>query len=95
MVRLAILLILILNLADVVLTVKFIKYGNLQEANFIMKFFLDIGVLPFVMAKTTMVFGACYLFDKYKDKFIVKYGVYLSLSVYLLVISMFYYMLRG
>jgi hypothetical protein len=91
--RASIFLILLMNLIDVFLTIRYIKYGRLLEANPVMGKFLEFGVLPFIIAKSTLVFGGCYLLWKYRDRWLVRYGIYISLVSYFTVLTIFYHMI--
>src|SRR5690349_18512926 len=43
--------------ADLITTLWFVRGGGAIEANPIMRHYLDLGVLPFILAKSTMVLG--------------------------------------
>jgi len=91
--RASIICILLMNLADVFLTVRYIYLGKLVEGNPIMGHFLEYGVLPFVFAKSTLVFGGCFFLWRYRKKWLVRYGIYLCLVTYFTMLSIFYHMI--
>jgi len=81
------------NIIDAFVTVRVVKYGHLEENNPIMKYMLDIGVLPFVAFKTTLVAMGVYILWKYRNKLIAQIGAYFCFSFYWTLICLFYHFL--
>lgn len=50
-------------LLDMVSTAWFFKIGSVQEANPIMRFYLDAGILPFLAIKTLLFVGPIYVLE--------------------------------
>ena len=85
---------LIFNIIDIVVSVKFIKYGQHLENNPFMQTFLNMNsVMPFILVKTFLICGGLYLLYKRKDKILAQLGIYLCFCVYWALIIHFYYFL--
>jgi len=84
----------IFNIIDIFVTVRFIRYGNYNENNPFMKFFLNMeGIMPFVFAKSFLICAGCYFLFKYRDKLMAQIGSYLCFCFYWALIVQFYYFL--
>ena len=82
------------NVVDIVVTIKFIKYGQWGENNPFMKMFLDMGgVMPFILVKSLLICGGLYVIYKKRDKVIAQLGAYLCFCFYWALIIHFYYFL--
>jgi len=81
------------NIIDACVTVKVVKFGHLEENNPIMKYMLDIGVLPFVAFKTSLVVVGIYFLWKYRNKLMAQIGSYFCFVFYWTLICQFYYFL--
>ena len=82
------------NLIEIVVTVRFIKYGKMDENNPFMKMFLTMdGVMPFIFAKTLLICGGLYFIYRKRDKIMSQIGAYLCFCFYWALIVQFYYFL--
>lgn len=74
--------ILLFNLVDIVLTLIYIKFGDVAEYNPIMRVVLDYGVFEFVMIKSALVCFGCYFLNKFRNLFIATLGIYFCFIAY-------------
>jgi len=85
---------LLFNLVDIVVSVRFIKYGQYTENNPFMKVFLEMNsVMPFIVVKTFLICGGLLLLYNRKGKILSQLGIYLCFSIYWALIVHFYYFL--
>ena len=85
---------LIFNVIDIVVSIRFIKYGQHLENNPFMQMFLNMNsVMPFIVVKTFLICGGLYLLYKRKDKILAQLGIYLCFCIYWALIIHFYYFL--
>ena len=86
--------ILLFNIIDIVVSVRFVKYGPYLESNPFMKSFLSMNsIMPFIFIKTFLICGGLYILYKRRNKPIARLGVYLCFSIYWALIVHFYYFL--
>ena len=83
----------IFNIIDIIVSIKIIKFGSYEENNPIMKYLLDIGIMPFIIFKISLISFGIYVLWTYKDKLLAQIGAYISFSFYWALICMFYYFL--
>jgi len=82
------------NVIDIAVTVRVIKYGNLDENNPFMKLFLNMdSIMPFIFIKTLLICGGLYLIYRKRDKIMAQIGAYLCFCFYWALIVQFYYFL--
>ena len=79
----SIILLLLLNIVDATVTIIVIDAGIAKEANPIMDYFLNLGFLPFLMVKLSVVSFASYVFWKYRQRKGAVIGIILSLILYI------------
>tara|TARA_R110000824_G_scaffold25224_2_gene88059 strand:+ start:576 stop:872 length:297 start_codon:yes stop_codon:yes gene_type:complete len=79
----SIILLLLLNIVDATVTIIVIDAGIAKEANPIMDYFLNLGFLPFLMVKLSVVSFASYIFWKYRQRKGAVIGIILSLILYI------------
>ena len=79
----AVYLLLVLNLADAVLTIFWVRNGLAVEANGLMAGLLDIGDFPFLLVKLGMGAIAAFVLLRGADKKLARYGVVAALTAYL------------
>jgi len=86
--------VLIFNVIDIFVTVRFIKHGKHDENNPFMKLFLDMdGVMPFITLKSSLICLGLYLLYKKKDKILAQIGAYFCFCFYWALICQFYFFL--
>ena len=79
----SIILLLLLNIVDATVTIIVIDAGIAKEANPIMDYFLNLGFLPFLIVKLSVVSFASYVFWKYRQRKGAVIGIVLSLILYI------------
>ncbi len=92
--RLLVVVILLLGLSclDAFLTLELIDKGKVVEANPIMAYFLEYGILPFTVIKFTITASALMVLCVFKNVNITRIGIPLAIKVYLLVIGYEFYL---
>ena len=79
------------NVIDAVVSINIIHYGTVEEANPIMEMFLNLGIVPFIMAKATLAGGGCIVLWKCRKRFLARVGIYIIFSLYLSLMGYFVY----
>ena len=87
-------LVLLLNILDASATIWFIEQSMAVEANPLMKYFLDMGVLPFLLAKLIVVSISLRILWVYRNKKIAVYGACLCAIAYLMLAAYVVYSLQ-
>lgn len=82
---------LLFNIIDIMVSINSIYYGEVEEANPVMKVYLDSGIVPFILAKLILVGGGCAILWMRRDRILAKVGIYLVFSYYLFLMVYFYY----
>jgi len=82
---------LIFNVIDIIVTIRYIRFGAFEENNPLMKYMLDIGIIPFILLKTMLVAMCCFFLYRYKEKIISQIGIYICFCFYWALIVSFYY----
>ncbi len=82
--------ILLFNLVDIVLTLLYIKFGNVTEDNPLMQIALDYGVFEFIMIKSALVCFGCYFLNKFRHLVIATLGIYFCFIAYFTTILSFF-----
>jgi hypothetical protein len=72
-----------LNLLDALLTIVWVRNGVATESNQLMAELLDVGNFPFLMVKVAIGAVTAVVFYRYSNNRIAKYGLTVSLAVYL------------
>jgi hypothetical protein len=72
-----------LNLLDALLTIFWVRNGVATESNQLMAELLNVGNFPFLMVKVAMGAVTAVVFFRYADNKMAKYGLTVSLAVYL------------
>ena len=75
------------NIIDLVI----IYYGSVEEGNPVMATYLDLGLIPFVLAKLVLVGGGCVLLWRYRRRFVARLGIYIVFIYYLALMIYFLY----
>tara|TARA_B100000513_G_C11783116_1_gene145561 strand:+ start:66 stop:380 length:315 start_codon:yes stop_codon:yes gene_type:complete len=83
---------LLFNLIDIIVSINIIHYGEIEEGNPVMKQFLNLGVIPFILAKVILVGGGCTILWCHRDRILARAGIYIVFSYYLFLMVYFYYM---
>ena len=83
---------LLFNLIDIIVSITTIHYGNIEEANPVMKAYLNLGIVPFILAKIILVGGGCLILWRHKKQKLAKVGIYLVFSYYFSLMGYFLYM---
>ena len=83
---------LLFNLIDIIVSINIIHYGEIEEGNPVMKQFLNLGIVPFVSAKIILVGGGCIILWRHRDRLTARFGIYLVFSYYFFLMVYFYYM---
>ncbi len=81
------------NIIDIFVSIRIIKFGLYEENNPIMKYLLDIGIMPFIIFKISLISIGIYILWSYRNKLLAQIGAYISFSFYWALICMFYYFL--
>ncbi len=84
-------LIIIFNVIDTIVSISTIHYGSAEEINPIMAVYLEQGLLPFLLAKLTLVGGGCIILWRRKQLLAARLGIYISFSYYLALMIYFLY----
>jgi hypothetical protein len=90
-VRVALSLVLVLNILDAIFTSFVVSNALAVEVNPLMGAVLDIGIAPFIIVKLGIVIISLKVLWKYRDKTITKIGTTVCLCIYILLISYFLY----
>ncbi len=83
----AVILLLLLSSLDAYLTLSLIYKGRVIEANPIMAYFLDYGILPFTFVKITITSTALIVLCLFKNVNLTRISVPLTIKIYLAVIA--------
>jgi hypothetical protein len=75
-------LLLIFNLLDAILTLRWLRLGIATEGNFLMAWLLESGEVYFFLGKMFLASIACLTFYFTKDYSISKYGLRGSFALY-------------
>ena len=81
----------VFNIIDIIVSICVIHYGNAEEANPVMEMYLGLGIIPFIMAKVVLVGGGCVILWRHREKFLARVGTYLVFSYYLSLMGYFIY----
>ncbi len=81
----------IFNIVDIVVTTSVIYYGSVEEANPVMAAYLNLGIIPFLFAKSILVGGGCVILWNQREKFLARLGIYIVFSFYLALMIYFLY----
>ena len=79
------------NIIDIVVSIVIIYYGNVEEGNPVMATYLELGIVPFVLAKLVLVGGGCVLLWRYRSRIVARMGIYIVFSYYLALMIYFLY----
>ncbi len=82
----AVILLLLLSSLDAYLTLSLIYKGRVVEANPIMAYFLDYGILPFTFVKIMITSTALIVLCVFKNVNLTRISVPLTIKIYLAVI---------
>ena len=82
----AVLSLLCLSCLDAFLTLSLIERGSVVEANPIMAYFLDYGILPFTIGKFCITATALIVLVLCKNLKITRYSLPFAINVYILII---------
>ena len=81
---------LLFNLIDIIVSINIIHYGEIEEGNPVMKQFLNLGVIPFILAKVILVGGGCTILWCHRDRILARAGIYIVFSYYLFLMVYFF-----
>ncbi len=92
--RLLLIVVLLLGMSclDAYLTLTLINKGKVVEANPIMAYFLELGIMPFTMIKFGMTAAALVVLCLFKNVNITRIGISLTIKIYLAVIIYEFYL---
>lgn len=76
-------LLFLLNAADALLTIYWVRNGYATEGNLLMAHLLDMGNAPFLTVKIMVGAAAALVLSKWGNLRIAQYGLTISLAVYL------------
>jgi len=93
--RFLLFLVLLLNILDASATIWFVEQSVAVEANPLMKYFLDMGIFPFLAAKLLVVIVSLRILWVYRDRKIALFGAGLCAMAYLLLASYVVYSLQS
>ena len=85
------LLTIIFNIVDIIVSISVIYYGSVEEANPVMATYLDLGIVSFLLAKLILVGGGCIILWKRREEFLARLGIYIVFSFYLALMIYFLY----
>ena len=72
----------VFNVFDGLATIYVVGAGLAEEANPVMRFFLDIGPVPFMLAKLILVSVSTYVLWLFRSRTVAKVGLLFSTAVY-------------
>ena len=81
----------VFNIIDTIVSIRVIHYGNAEEANPVMEMYLGLGIIPFIMAKVVLVGGGCVILWRHRENILARVGTYLVFSYYLSLMGYFIY----
>ncbi len=84
-------LIIIFNIVDIIVSISTIHYGSAEEANPIMAVYLELGIIPFLFAKLILVGGGCIILWSRRQWLAARLGIYIVFSFYLALMIYFLY----
>ena len=74
-VKIGLFVLILLNIIDLVSTIALVSLGMAEEINPLMKYFLDRGVLYFILVKVVAVALATYIFWKFRQRMFTAWAV--------------------
>ena len=89
--KLLLVLTVVFNIIDIIVSICVIHYGTAEEANPVMEMYLGLGIIPFILAKVVLVGGGCVILWRHREKFLATAGTYLVFSYYLSLMGYFIY----
>ena len=84
-------LIIIFNIVDIIVSISTIHYGSAEETNPIMAVYLELGIIPFLFAKLILVGGGCIILWSRRQWLAARLGIYISFCYYLALMIYFLY----
>ena len=81
----------IFNIANIIVSISTIHYGTAEEANPIMAVYLELGIIPFLFAKLILVGGGCIILWSRRQWLAARLGIYISFCYYLALMIYFLY----
>lgn len=79
----AVLALLCLSCLDAFMTLSLIETGNVVEANPLMAFFLDYGIMPFTIGKFMITASALTVMVVFKNVRITRYSLPIAIKIYI------------
>ena len=76
------------------MSLHIIHYGEVDEANPVMAAYLNLGIVPFILAKLVLVGGGCVILWKHRERLFARAGIYFVFSYYLALMIYFIYNLN-
>jgi len=90
-----IILIALMSFVDMCLTAFWLRTNVAVEANPVMRYYWNFGIVPFIVVKSLMVFGGCYLIWRYLDRWTSKIYVLIAFVVYVWVMVIHFSYILG
>ena len=87
----AVLVLLLLSCFDAYMTLTLIDRGSVYEANPLMAYFLDYGIMHFTAAKLIMTITAICILCLFKNVRLTRIGLPLAINIYLLIVAYEFY----
>ncbi len=88
----AVLALLCLSCLDAFMTISLIERGNVVEANPLMAFFLDYGILPFTISKFIITASALTVLVLFKNVKITRYTLPVAIKIYIAIVIYEFYL---
>ncbi len=83
----AVVLLMCLSTLDAYLTLELIERGKVTEANPVMAYFLNIGIMPFTVTKAVITASALIVLCVFKNVTVTRISLPLAIKIYMAVIA--------
>lgn len=71
------------NIIDLVFSTLMFQCSSLEEANPVLAGYLRLGIIPFIIVKSTLVGGGCIILWKFREQKLAKIGAMIAFGYYL------------
>ncbi len=88
----AVILLLCLSCLDAYMTLELIDKGTVVEANPIMAYFLDFGILPFTTIKFVITAASLVVLCLFKNVNVTRISLPIAIKIYILIIAYEFYL---
>ena len=88
----AVLVLLLLSGFDAYMTLTLINKGNVYEANPLMAYFLDYGILHFTVAKLIITIASICILCVFKNVRLTRIGLPVAIKIYIVIVAYEFYL---